>query len=177
MFSIQYSPSALKINRCNRLCEVCQASFRALILKHLKGKRAHHCLRTQLASSHRCFEMPQAALALRRVSFIILLLLYFVCTYCLLCWATAGFVQTDEKNILLFILIHAVNNLSKPLPNIKGNSTKRTLWHGTLLPIQEILKDILSFSLFLSCKCSPQNYITVSSPSLDIIHLQNNFDS
>lgn len=75
---------ALKINRCNRLCEVCQASFRALILKHLKGKRAHHCLRTQLAASRRCFEMPQVALSLRRVSFIILLLLCFVraCTVC-----------------------------------------------------------------------------------------------
>lgn len=101
---IQYSPSALKINRCNRLCEVCQASFRTpSVLWNAAGS-------SFIAES--LFHNLVVALLC-------------TCLYCLLCWATAGFVQTDEKNILLFILIHAVNNLSKPLPNIKGNSTKK----------------------------------------------------
>lgn len=81
-------------------------------------------------------------LLLRRASFIICCCSAVCAPYCLLCWGTAGFVQTDERKILLFTRLRAVNNLSKASAKHKKSGGGGTRYFA--LTIQEAIKGTLS---------------------------------
>lgn len=163
-------PSAIRINRCKRA--LCQA---ASVNSWWAGGGGAHIS----ASKHTSHPLAGALkrrrqpLLLWRASFIICCCSAVCAPYCLLCWGTAGFVQTDERKILLFTRLCAVNNLSKASAKHK----KRGWEGGGTLCSQfkkqsRVLCQQKNQHRRLSRNRSWQKYKAIFLPALEIIRLQ-----